>query len=46
MDISKPYTRVTKETKENFDKGWEAIFGKKNKFKKKKNGVLKRDNKQ
>ena len=29
MDISKPYTRVTKESKERFDKGWEAVFAKK-----------------
>lgn len=44
MDVSKPYTTRTKETMENFEKGWEAIFGKKNKLKKKKHGIRKRNN--
>jgi hypothetical protein len=42
VDISKPYTTRTKETQRNFEEGWERIFKKKSKLKrKKKNGVLK-----
>ena len=41
-DISKPYTITTKETKKNYEEGWDRIFKKKSKLKrKKKNGVLK-----
>ena len=32
-DISKPYTIQTKETKRNYEEGWERIFGKKRKLK-------------
>lgn len=33
-DISKPYTITTKETKKNYEEGWDRIFGQKNKLKK------------
>lgn len=32
-DISKPYTIQTKETKRNYEEGWDRIFGKKRKLK-------------
>ena len=32
-DISKPYTIQTKETKKNYEEGWDRIFGQKNKLK-------------
>jgi hypothetical protein len=42
VDISKPYTTRTKESMHNFEVGWDRIFKKKSKLKKrKKNGVLK-----
>ena len=31
-DISKPYTITTKETKKNYEEGWDRIFGQKQKL--------------
>lgn len=42
---SKPYTTVTEESMAKFAEGWDAIFNKKNKLKKKKDGIRKRSNK-
>jgi hypothetical protein len=39
MEVSKPYTRTTKESKKNFEEGWDRIFKKTKLKKKKKNGV-------
>lgn len=44
MSVSKPYTTVTEESMAKFAKNWDAIF-KKNKLKKKKDGIRKRSNK-
>ena len=38
-DISKPYTKMSEESKKNFEQGWDRIFGQKQKLTKQLNEI-------